>query len=220
MSDKLNIYQKLIEVRKSVPYLEKTKDMKGGQQAYKYNASSQVLASVREAMNAQGLMLIPAVVNARVVDSYKGGQTMTELHMTYTVVNAENPAETVVVSWYGQGCDSGEKGVGKGLTYAEKFLILKMFNIPTDQDDPDRFEAKYYDEKPATPSKVDPMPTHAPALKNVSRATVDALIAEINAAKELTPHDLDAWREKIVGWPKEYVAEVGAAVNAAKAKVK
>ena len=42
------------------------------------------------------------------------------------------------MSFYGQGVDiSGEKGVGKALTYAEKYFLLKFFNIPTDEADPD-----------------------------------------------------------------------------------
>ena len=39
----MNIYQKLVEVRKAVPYLKK--EARGNQ--YNYTASSQVLASVR-----------------------------------------------------------------------------------------------------------------------------------------------------------------------------
>src|SRR5690606_10249645 len=46
-------------------------------------------------------------------------------------------------SWYGQGIDiAGEKGVGKALTYAEKYYLLKTFNIATDKDDPDSFQDK------------------------------------------------------------------------------
>ncbi|MNP04955.1 ERF superfamily protein [compost metagenome] len=46
--------------------------------------------------------------------------------------------------WYSQGVDiAGEKGVGKALTYGEKYFILKFFNIPTDKDDPDTFQKKY-----------------------------------------------------------------------------
>jgi hypothetical protein len=51
--------------------------------------------------------------------------------------------ESYTIPWYGQGVDlAGEKGVGKALTYAEKYFILKQFNIPTDKDDPDSFQDK------------------------------------------------------------------------------
>ena len=46
--------------------------------------------------------------------------------------------ETLSVPWYAQGVDlAGEKGVGKALTYAEKYFLLKFFHVPTKKDDPD-----------------------------------------------------------------------------------
>jgi hypothetical protein len=45
--------------------------------------------------------------------------------------------------FYAQGVDiAGEKGVGKALTYGEKYFLLKTFNIATDKDDPDAFQEK------------------------------------------------------------------------------
>jgi len=47
------------------------------------------------------------------------------------------------VNWYAQGIDlAGEKGPGKALTYAEKYFLLKFFNIATSADDPDTFQKK------------------------------------------------------------------------------
>jgi hypothetical protein len=52
MMTELNIYQKLVEVRKSVPYLKKEAEGK----QYNYTGSSQVLASVRNKMDELGLL--------------------------------------------------------------------------------------------------------------------------------------------------------------------
>jgi len=42
------------------------------------------------------------------------------------------------VRFYSQGVDlAGEKGVGKALTYAEKYFFMKYFHVPTGKDDPD-----------------------------------------------------------------------------------
>lgn len=148
----MNIYQKLIEVRKMVPYLQKGDT--GAQ--YSYTGSSRVLAAVVEKMNEVGLLLIPSVTGHKLSESpiefkdANGNVTkrtttyFTELEMTMTWVNAEKPDEQIVSSWYGQGVDiAGEKGVGKALTYAEKYFMLKFFNIATDKDDPDAFQAKH-----------------------------------------------------------------------------
>lgn len=155
----MNIYQKLIEVRKTVPYLKKGD--KGEQ--YEYTSSSQVVAAVREKMDELGLLLIPRIIDKNVLtetvenkDKYgnikKRTTYFTELTMEYTWLNAENPEETIVIPFYAQGVDiAGEKGVGKALTYAEKYFLLKQFNIPTDNSDPDAFQQKVEESKPPTP---------------------------------------------------------------------
>ena len=160
----LNIYQKLIEVRKAVPYLQK--ENKGYQ--YNYVSSSQVLAGLKSKMDEMGLLLIPSVIEKSVtVDTYEKedarGNTkrtvdyFTELEMVFTWVNAEKPDEKIECKWYGQGVDTaGEKGVGKALTYAEKYFMLKFFNIPTDKDDPDSFQSKQDDEPTKAPPKQAP----------------------------------------------------------------
>lgn len=148
----MNIYQKLIEVRKTVPYIQKADE---GTQ-YKYTGSSRVLAAVTDKMNELGLLLVPSVTAHKLHESpiefkdANGNVTkrtttyFTELEMTMTWVNADNPEEKIVSGWYGQGVDiAGEKGVGKALTYAEKYFLLKFFNIATDKDDPDAFQAKH-----------------------------------------------------------------------------
>lgn len=140
----MNIYEKLIAVRKAVPYLQKTNQ--GAQ--YKYVGSSDVLGAVRAEMDRHGLLVIPRVIKATATASEgqnaKGNPNtkyFTEMWLEYTIVNAEKPDEAILIPWYAQGLDTeGEKGVGKSLTYGEKYLFLKLFNIATDIDDPDAFQ--------------------------------------------------------------------------------
>ena len=144
----MNIYEKLIEVRRSVPYLQKSE--KGFQ--FNYVGSSQVLGSLKAKMDELGLLLIPSIISKEIGihETAKGAKEyFTELVMEFTWINAEKPEEQVKCNWYGQGLDSGEKGVGKAVTYAEKYFLLKFFNIPTDKDDPDSFQGKHED-KPVT----------------------------------------------------------------------
>jgi len=150
----MNIYQKLLEVRKTVPYLQKTAS--GAQ--YKYTGSSQVLSSVREKLDELGLLLITRITDSKLTSQANSKGTMvnmTELTLEFTWVNVEKPEETIVIPFYAQGVDlAGEKGVGKALTYGEKYFILKQFNIPTDQDDPDAFQKKVEQSKPPKPPKT------------------------------------------------------------------
>lgn len=149
----MNIYEKLLEVRKAIPYLQKESQ---GQQ-YKYTGSSQVLAAVRKKLDDLGLLLITRVVGHQLhsetveyMDRDKPKKTttyFTELELEMEWVNVENPTETIKIPFYAQGVDiAGEKGVGKALTYGEKYFMLKEFNIATDKDDPDSFQRRFEDE--------------------------------------------------------------------------
>ncbi len=179
----MNLYQKLVEIRKCVPYLQKENQ---GEQ-YKYVSSSQVLGNVKAKLDELGVLLIPAVKGHSVTVSSieffnEKGQVskrtntyFTELDMFMVWINAEKPDEKIECLWYGQGIDiAGEKGVGKALTYAEKYFMLKFFNIPTDKDDPDAFQKRMDDEefeKPPRqnkPVKQDNISRPEEGLKNAS----------------------------------------------------
>lgn len=173
----MNIYQKLVEVRKAVPYLKK--DNKGHQ--FQYVSSSQTLGTLKEKMDEQGLLLIPSVKSKTVTDhtTKNGGhEYFTELDMVFTWVNSDKPDEKIECGWVGQGLDSGEKGVGKALTYSEKYFLLKFFNIATDKDDPDSFQKKVERSKPQ-PNPLD--------------ESCKKLIAAISEFSDKHTEDIEEW---------------------------
>lgn len=137
----LNIYQRLSNVRKTCAYLKKEND---GYQ-FKYVSSSQTLGHLHNAINENGLILIPEIVSQDIQETtnQKGNKEFfTKLNMRFTWVNIDKPEDRVVCFWTAQGVDNAEKGIGKALTYAEKYFLLKFFNIATDKDDPDKFQEK------------------------------------------------------------------------------
>jgi hypothetical protein len=151
----MNIYQKLVDVRKAVPYLQKDAMMTQGQSGYKYNSSSQVIGAVRKKLDELNLLLITKIIDKRVhmdtiefIDEKtkrpkRTTTFFTELDLMMVWVDCDDPSTTIEIPWYGQGIDTaGEKGVGKALTYAEKTFLLKEFNIATDQMDPDNFQER------------------------------------------------------------------------------
>ena len=137
----LNIYQRLSNVRKTCGYIKKENE---GYQ-FKYVSSSQTLGHLHNAINENGLILIPEIVSQDLQETtnQKGNKEFfTKLSMVFTWVNIDNPDEKIVCQWTAQGLDNAEKGIGKALTYAEKYFLLKFFNIATDKDDPDKFQEK------------------------------------------------------------------------------
>jgi len=137
----LNIYQRLSNVRKTCGYIKKENE---GYQ-FKYVSSSQTLGHLHNAINENGLILIPEIVSQDLQETtnQKGNkEVFTKLSMVFTWVNIDNPDEKIICQWTAQGLDNAEKGIGKALTYAEKYFLLKFFNIATDKDDPDKFQEK------------------------------------------------------------------------------
>lgn len=135
---KRTLAARLLEVRRAVPVVHK--DDTNQHQRYKFASSSAVINAVRTAMDDAGIVLIPSIVLAERSERTTksgGAEILTELKMVYTIVNADDPTDKLEIGWYAQGIDTGERGVGKALTYGEKYLLLKLFQIPTDDADPD-----------------------------------------------------------------------------------
>lgn len=219
----MNIYQKLVEVRKAVPYLQKEAE---GQQ-YKYVGSSQVLSSVRSKMDELGLLLTVKVlghnVNGETVentDKYgkikKTTTFFTELDLEFTWINAENPEETLTLPFYGQGVDiAGEKGVGKALTYAEKYFLLKQFNIATDKDDPDSFQQKaetYRRPDPITPEQIGLLKTKALEFAKIRSKTEKEVFEalKITDIEKLNTVQADEAISKVNRWLESAAKKKGA----------
>lgn len=143
----MNIYQKLIEIRKSVKGFEK--DAKGYN--YTYISGEQVLSKVAGKMNELQIVLEPRVMYETATHEIfqydtldKYGKTkhnidyIVKCKMEYVWINAENPEEKIVIPWalFGQQ-EEISKAFGSGLTYSERYFLLKYFGMQTDEDDPD-----------------------------------------------------------------------------------
>lgn len=137
-TDSRNVYQRLVAVRRQVSGLAKDGT---SQQKFKYVSSNNVLGTIRPLLDAEGLALEVRVLGHTLHSKWSGQsdqkEHLTELSVEFVWVNMDSPEQRIVCPWYGQGLDTGEKGVGKALTYAEKYFLLKQFSIPTDEDDPD-----------------------------------------------------------------------------------
>ena len=193
----MNLHEKLIEVRASIDEL--TKDGTGYQ--YKYVTGSQILGKMQAAMDANKVLLIPSIesVNNPVLDEYdtvdKYGKSkhFRDWHisgvMNYTWVNAEDPTDKIVVPWYfiGQQDDSS-KAFGSGLTYSERYFLLKFFGLPTDCEDPDGKDGKDFGSN--QPAKQQPNANlifgdaKNESLPWVTKDNIDAMLAYIKEGKK------------------------------------
>ena len=167
----MNIYQKLQYIHSKVAYIKKSQ--KATQ--YTYAGSSDVLGQIHGLMDEVHLLLMPEVVEQTLTDSTdKRGTTvyMTELVIDYEWINADKPEERFTKRFYAQGIDrAGEKGVGKALTYGEKYYLLKTFQIATDNDDPDAFQKRIDSTKPQALISDDDLATVNKLIKEAADKT-------------------------------------------------
>lgn len=147
MNDKpLNVYQKLALLKEATKGFYK--DGSTGNdtsKSIKYVTGSQVLAKINPVMKELDLIFVLKEVNHRsfepITITYKSGDKLNfivQASVIYEWVNTENPDDKIVIhtELYGQQ-DEASKAFGSGLTYTERYTLLKSLGLPTDEEDPD-----------------------------------------------------------------------------------
>lgn len=140
----MNVYQKLNLLRGEVSGFSRDGANKG--LSYTYTTASQIFAKTKQLMVDNGLVLVPLSTEHR--SSYQfdyttsSGKSMTDFivegKLSYALVNVDDPSDRHIIDWqyYGQQ-DDISKAFGSALTYSERYILLKLLGLPTDEDDPD-----------------------------------------------------------------------------------
>ena len=136
---KEQLYRKISAVMKKVAYLQKDDQVSFGNTKYKAISEEKVTSAVREALIEEGLVIFPI----EQIHSKEG--TLTSVDVKYKIVDIETGEHEIIVS-SGTGADTQDKGVGKAMTYAYKYLLLRTFAIPTGED-PDKISSAEIDAK-------------------------------------------------------------------------
>lgn len=145
--DKLNLKQKLVEIRKMVGILQKTEQ---GNQGARYVDPAVVLLKIREGMDKYNVLLTCEIID------YKNTQVpaptaknpnnldyLSENTMVYTWYDAESN-DTLKCPWLSVGSHMQDPSMafGGGLTFSERYFMLKFFQVPTTKDDPEFLKEK------------------------------------------------------------------------------
>lgn len=138
----MNIYQKLQAVMKEVAYVKKDKEVTGAG-SYMAVTHDMVTAMVRPHFVAQGVVIVPRLVNGAVVDTgrqTKGGTPIIRYEGLYEVsfVNADEPTDMVTIPISAHAEDHGDKAPGKAISYATKYAVLKVLMLETGENDEGR----------------------------------------------------------------------------------
>lgn len=134
----MNIYEKIHAVMQDVQYLAKDDRVEFGSTKYKALSEEKVTSILRAELLRHKLVVYPIRQSTS-----RTGQ-ITHVDVTYRMVNAENPEESIEIASCGDGADSQDKGAGKAMTYAFKYMWLRTFAIPTGED-PDKISSAELD---------------------------------------------------------------------------
>ena len=140
----LNIYQRILGVMKDIDYIEKGSAKVNGM--YRFVSHDAVTAKLHPALVKHGIVVIPSVEELK----QEGNRTMVKLRVVFC--NVDNPTEGIVTFHYGYGIDGnekgpGDKGIGKAVSYAFKYALLKTFCLETGDDPDNDANALYEPEK-------------------------------------------------------------------------
>lgn len=159
----MNIYQKLVEVRKSVESFKK----EATGYNFKYVPGVQILTEIKSTMDSQGIILEHHLTETIVTHLEKTWFVSSKMKMIW--VNSEKPEDKIIIDWFCTGEQKDpSQALGSALTYSERYFLLKFFGIPTDEDDPD---GKPPIDKGKPPIK--PLAPPAPPAPPASKPTVD-----------------------------------------------
>jgi hypothetical protein len=194
----MSVYKKIHLVMKDVQYLKKDDHVKFKEVNYKAISEEKVTSTIRASMVEHGLVIIP------IKQEHKKDGNLTTVDVTYKIVDIDTGDFTEAVS-SGTGADTQDKGVGKAMTYAYKYLLLRTFAIPTGED-PDKISSTELDEKAKTEvkkqepdkSKILVVLSKWETLGQTQKAFQDWIMARYQKhIEELTVADIDAIEEML-----------------------
>lgn len=103
---------------------------------YGFIKDTQVSGVTRARMAKERLMMIPEVLQESWVETKtaKGATSwVTKLKVQFTIIDGDS-GDTVTGVGFGYGDDSGDKGANKAFTAAQKYFLLKLFQIGGEDD--------------------------------------------------------------------------------------
>ena len=141
MSDK-NIYQRMSDITTELKTVFKNLTVKVSEtNQYKAVSEKDVLDAVKPVEAKYGIYSYPIdreilreETQERETRSGIRKELFTRIRTIYRFINVDKPEEFIDTITYADGIDSGDKGMGKAMTYADKYALMKAYKISTGED--------------------------------------------------------------------------------------
>lgn len=164
----MNIYEKLSAITAELSTVAKNLEVGVGQNKYKAVGEADVLRAVKPLEVKYGVYSYPfsrQIIESGVIENegidFKTKEKVVKkslferIETVYRFVNTEKPEEYIDITTYGDGIDSQDKSVGKAMTYADKYALLKAYKIITGED-PDQHASEDLKGVQTKPQPLDP----------------------------------------------------------------
>jgi len=107
-----------------------TKETAKGGVPYKIVTHNEVNNTIKAEMIKQGIIAIPSVSS----HCKEGNLTMVSIDVKF--INVDEPSDSYVAQGFvGYGVDPSDKGIGKAISYATKYVLLKTFMLEIGDDE-------------------------------------------------------------------------------------
>lgn len=149
----MNLHQKILKIADMAGVLQKT----ASGYSYRYVPEEDIQAKVTAGLQKYGVMLYNSIVPGTIkvipytYEKYDAknkimkpvNEILVSADMTYTWVNVDNPEERLETTWalVGQMEDAAQ-AMGAGLTYGNRYYLMKQLQLATTEADPDAYRSK------------------------------------------------------------------------------
>ena len=133
---RLNLRQKLAEVRRRIGYIQKRGHNERSN--YSYVTAADIAGSVGDILAELGVVVIPRLEDISYESATGRGEAtrMARVVMVYTFADVDS-GEEIIAKVAGQGLDPGDKAPYKAMTGALKYALLQSFLLATGDDPED-----------------------------------------------------------------------------------
>ena len=144
----MNIFQRMSAITAELGIIAKNTTVSAGKGSYKAVSERDILDAVKPLEAKYRVYSYPsdrAILESETLETeknYNGSITksttfFTRVQTEYTFINIDKPEERFTTIVFSEGIDTGDKGSGKAMTYADKYALMKAYKISTG-DDPDQ----------------------------------------------------------------------------------
>lgn len=134
----MTLHEKILAIMREVQYVNQDTNVEFGNTKYKALSEEKVTAIMRAEAVKYNIVVYP------IEQHWERIGQISHVDVRYKIVNVDDPDDYIEVVSCGDGADTQDKGAGKAMTYAYKYMWLRTFALPTGED-PDKVSSAELD---------------------------------------------------------------------------